>query len=89
MAAGRLDAAGRLLEESVRLRRDIGFGPGVAAGILALAELAACRGDRDQAAELLDEAARIAAEAGAAGVGSWQLAGELPGPLVTPRADAR
>lgn len=71
MARGHLDAARRLLEESVALRRDIGFMPGVAAGILALADLAACRGDHDQAASLLDEAAAIAADAGAAGVLRW------------------
>jgi len=38
--AGRLDAAREKLEESVRLRRDIGFDQGVAAGLLALAQLA-------------------------------------------------
>ena len=71
MADGHLDAARRLLEESVRLRRDIGFLPGVAAGILALAQLAACQGDHDQAVNLLDEAASIAAVAPAASVLRW------------------
>jgi hypothetical protein len=37
MAAGRLDAARELLEESVRLRRELGFMSGVAAGVLTLA----------------------------------------------------
>jgi tetratricopeptide (TPR) repeat protein len=36
--AGRLDAARAEFEESVRLRRQIGFMPGVAAGLLALAD---------------------------------------------------
>lgn len=71
MAAGRLDAARGLLEESVRLRREIGFTPGVAAGLLSLAELAARAGDRDRALALLDEAAAIAAEAGAHGILRW------------------
>jgi tetratricopeptide (TPR) repeat protein len=71
MAAGRLDAARERLEESVRLRREIGFMPGVAAGLLALAELAAHGDDRDQALALLDEAAAIAAETGAHGILRW------------------
>lgn len=71
MEAGRLDAARENLEESVRLRRQIGFIPGVAAGLLALAELAALGGDRDQALALLDEAASAAAEADARGVLHW------------------
>jgi hypothetical protein len=71
MAAGRLDAARERLEESVQLRREIGFMPGVAAGVLALAELAVRSGDRDRAPTLLDEAAAIAAEAGAHGIIRW------------------
>jgi tetratricopeptide (TPR) repeat protein len=71
MAAGRVDGARALLEESVRLRREIGFTPGVAAGLLALAELAAQRGDRDRAFALLDEATAIASEAGAHGILRW------------------
>jgi len=71
MAAGRLDSARELLEESVRLRREIGFTAGVAAGVLALAELAAQAGDRDRALALLDEATAIAAEAGAQGILRW------------------
>jgi tetratricopeptide (TPR) repeat protein len=71
MAAGRLGAARQHLEESVRLRREIGFMPGVAAGLLALAELASQGGDRDQARALLDEAASIAAAAGAHGILRW------------------
>jgi tetratricopeptide (TPR) repeat protein len=71
MAAGLPDAARELLEESVRLRRDLGFKPGVAAGLLALAGLAARGGDRDRALALFDEAAALAAEAGAHGVLRW------------------
>jgi tetratricopeptide (TPR) repeat protein len=71
MAAGRLDGARELLEESVRLRREIGFTPGVAAGMLALAELAAQAGDRDRALVLLDEATATAAETGARGILRW------------------
>jgi tetratricopeptide (TPR) repeat protein len=65
MAAGRLEGARELLEESVRLCRELGFAPGVAAGVLALGELAARAGDRDRALALLDEATAIAAGAGA------------------------
>ncbi len=71
MAAGRMDAARKKLEESVRLRREIGFRPGVAAGVLALAELAAQENDHDRALALLDEAAALATEAGAHGVLRW------------------
>lgn len=71
MAAGHLDSACRQLEESVRLRREIGFMPGVAAGLLALAELATRDGGRDRARTLLDEAASVAAAAGAHGVLRW------------------
>jgi hypothetical protein len=46
MAAGAGDAARQRLEESVRLRREIGFQPGVAAGLVALAHLAAGEGRR-------------------------------------------
>lgn len=71
LAAGRLDAAREKLEASVRLRREIGFLPGVAAGLLALAELAAQNNERDQALALLDEAASLATEASAHGVLQW------------------
>ena len=66
----------RALEESARLRQEIGFAPGVAAGVLALAELAARAGDRDRALALLDEATAIAADAGARGILRW--AGQAP-----------
>jgi tetratricopeptide (TPR) repeat protein len=63
-AAGRADAARERFEESVRLRREIGFQPGIAAGLLTLAQHT-----DDQA--LLDEAAVIAKECGATAVLGW------------------
>jgi tetratricopeptide (TPR) repeat protein len=70
-SAGDLEAAREQLAESVRLRREIGFMPGVAAGVLALAELAQESGDREQALALIDEAAAIARECGALGILGW------------------
>ena len=46
--AGRLEAARRLLEESVRLRREVGFLPGVAANLVGLIYIAAAQGRRDE-----------------------------------------
>lgn len=71
MAAGRMETARERLEESVRLRRELGFTPGVAAGLLALADLAAEVGDKDDAAALLDEADSSARACGADGVLRW------------------
>jgi len=71
LAAGNIPAARERLEASVGLRRDIGFAPGVAAGLLALAELAGQEGDVVQASALLDEAHEIAVESGARGVLGW------------------
>lgn len=68
---GRVDAARDRLEESVRLRRELGFQPGVAAGLLALAELAARAGDRDDAQNLLAEADAVAVGCGADGIRRW------------------
>jgi hypothetical protein len=65
MTADRLDGARELLEESIRLRPEIGLTLGVAAGMLAMAELADRAGGRDRALALLEEATAIAAEAGA------------------------
>ncbi|MGC4749097.1 tetratricopeptide repeat protein [Micromonospora sp. DT201] len=70
-AAGRVDAARELLTESTRLRRKLSFVPGVAANLIGLAHLAASDGDREAARELLDEAAGLAADSGARGVGHW------------------
>jgi tetratricopeptide (TPR) repeat protein len=58
--AGRLDAARQRLEESVRLRREIGLLPGVAANLVGLAYIAAGDGHHDEALALLKEAGAIA-----------------------------
>ncbi|MET8280233.1 tetratricopeptide repeat protein [Micromonospora sp. NPDC005174] len=70
-AAGRVEAARELLEESTRLRRRLGFTPGVAANLIGLADLAASDGDRDAARGLLDEAASLATSSGAHGIARW------------------
>jgi hypothetical protein len=67
-AAGRLDAAREQLEESVRLRREVGFLPGVAANLVGLAYIAAGQGRRDETLALLAEAAGIAEASGAQGI---------------------
>jgi tetratricopeptide (TPR) repeat protein len=67
-AAGRAEAAREWLEESVRLRREIGFLPGVAANLVGLAYLAAEEGRRDEALGLVQEAAAIAEASGAQGI---------------------
>ena len=66
--AGRLSAAREWLEESVRLRREIGFLPGVAANLVGLAYIAAGEGRRDEALRLIEEASSIAEASGAQGV---------------------
>lgn len=66
--AGRLEAARERLEESVRLRRELGFDPGVAANLVGLAYIAAAEDRRDDALRLLDEAAALAKASGAAGI---------------------
>jgi hypothetical protein len=64
-AAGRLDAARQRLEESVRLRREIGLLPGVAANLVGLTYIAAGQGRRDDALALAAEAGAIAEASGA------------------------
>jgi tetratricopeptide (TPR) repeat protein len=59
-AAGRLDEARQRLEESTRLRREIGLLPGVAANLIGLAYVAAGQGRREDALALLAEAGAIA-----------------------------
>jgi len=66
--AGRLPEARKHLEASVRLRREIGFDAGAAAGMVALAELALDDGDPKRARDVLDEAERLATDSGADGV---------------------
>jgi tetratricopeptide (TPR) repeat protein len=63
--AGRLAAARERLEESSRLRRELGLLPGVAANLVGLAYIAAADGRADDARALLDQAAAIAQAAGA------------------------
>lgn len=71
MADDRLDVARERLEESVRLRQELGFAPGVAAGLLALAELSAKSGDYDLAETLLDRAGVVAEASDAQGTRHW------------------
>jgi tetratricopeptide (TPR) repeat protein len=64
-AAGRLDAARLRLEESVRLRREIGLLAGVAANLVGLIYIAAGQGRRSDALALAAEARAIADVSGA------------------------
>ena len=64
-AAGQLGAARERLEESTRLRREIGLWPGVAANLVGLAYVAAGQGRRDDALALLEEAGTITEASGA------------------------
>lgn len=59
-AARRLDEAKQRLEESTRLRREAGQLPGVAANLIGLAYIAAAQDRRDDAMQILAEAAAIA-----------------------------
>lgn len=70
-SAGHMGAAREWLEESVRLRRELGFMPGVAAGVLALAELAAREGRREDALALAAEARSVAEASDAGAVLRW------------------
>ncbi|MCL7379960.1 tetratricopeptide repeat protein [Streptomyces sp. 35G-GA-8] len=72
--AGELDAARARLEESTRLRREIGFLPGVAANLITLAQFAAEQARQGDAAALLDEATELAEETGSKGVLRWVTA---------------
>ena len=71
LGAGNIGSARAHLTESLRLRREIGFTPGVAAALLALAELEAEDGDREAARALLDEAVSVARSCDAGQVLSW------------------
>lgn len=71
-AAGRLEAARERLEESTRLRREIGFTEGVAANLVGLTYIAAAQGRVDDALALIDEAGEIA-EASDAGCVARQV----------------
>ena len=64
-AAGRLEAARLHLEESTRLRREIGAWPGVASNLVGLIYIAAGQDRRDDALKLAAEARAIAEASGA------------------------
>jgi tetratricopeptide (TPR) repeat protein len=67
-AAGRLETARLHLEESTRLRRELGNWPGVAANMVGLIYIAAGQGRRDDALKLASEARAIAEDSGAPGL---------------------
>ncbi|KAB1984233.1 tetratricopeptide repeat protein [Streptomyces triticiradicis] len=69
--AGHFDQARERLIESVTLRREIGFRAGEAAGLVALAYLAAETGDSPTAFGHLDEAQSVAESCGAKAVSGW------------------
>ncbi|MEU6196790.1 tetratricopeptide repeat protein [Streptomyces sp. NPDC047061] len=68
---GHFEQARERLTESVALRREIGFRPGEAAGLVALAYLAAETGDPSAALHHLDEAESVAESCGAKAVSGW------------------
>jgi hypothetical protein len=65
---GHLGQARSHLEESTRLRRQLGFGPGVAANLVGLAYIAAADGRDEEVPAILDEADSIASGGDAAGI---------------------
>jgi len=67
-AAGRLDTARLHLEESTRLRREIGAWPGVASNLVGLIYIAAGQDRREDALKLAQEARSIATASGAHGL---------------------
>jgi tetratricopeptide (TPR) repeat protein len=70
--AGQYVLARERFEQSILLRREIGFLPGVAAGLLALAEFTlSSGGSREEALQLLDEAESLAESTRAAGILHW------------------
>ena len=70
-SAGRLDAARELVWESIRLRREVGFLPGVAANLITLAEIVAGQEGKAAGLALLDEAEAAARDCGANGILGW------------------
>jgi hypothetical protein len=68
---GDFDQARDRLTESVSLRRAIGFRAGEAAGLVALAYLAAETGNGSVALHHLDEAETVAESCGAKNVAGW------------------
>jgi hypothetical protein len=68
IVSNRVNDARTHLETSVQLRREIGFTAGVAAGLVALAELEDEAGHVERSRELLDEAQLLAESCSAEGV---------------------
>ena len=64
-ASGDMGSARQRLEESTRLRRELGFLPGVASNLVGLAYIAAAQGRADDALALIAEGRQIAQAAGA------------------------
>ena len=62
---GDMDSARQRLEESTRLRRELGFLPGVASNLVGLTYIAAAQGRAGDAAALIAEGRQIAQAAGA------------------------
>ncbi|GII80086.1 hypothetical protein Sru01_50680 [Sphaerisporangium rufum] len=77
--AGDLAAARARLEESTALRRELGFGAGVAANLIGLAYIAGVEQRPKAAAELLDEADDLARRSDAAAIAA--MASEARGNL--------
>ncbi|BCJ77700.1 hypothetical protein CS0771_72440 [Catellatospora sp. IY07-71] len=71
LEAGDREAGRAKLEESARLRRELDFQPGLAAALLALAQLAYEDDRDDEGAALLAEARDVAARSRAHGVLAW------------------
>ncbi|MFD7732009.1 tetratricopeptide repeat protein [Kitasatospora phosalacinea] len=69
--AGRLNEARTHLEESTRLRRELGFLPGVAANLVGLAHLAAEQGRPEEVTALLREAESLTEAPAARGIRHW------------------
>jgi len=70
-AAGDLTGARSRLEESTRLRRDLGFHAGAAANLIGLAHLAAAEERADDVRSILEEAFALVDRPEAAGVRVW------------------
>ena len=66
--ASHLDKARAYLEKSTRLRRQLGFGPGVAANLVGLAYIAASDGRANEVPAMPGEADSIARDSAAAGI---------------------
>lgn len=70
-SAGRVGVAEELIRASIRLRRDVGFLPGVAANLITLAEIVADQKGKAAGLALLDEAETAARDCDAQGILNW------------------